>query len=105
MRRNSTFREDGSVSQPALSDTPAQPAETQGPLAVVSNDVSSNKASEAPAEPPSSVVAQDPLVGMSEGDKWGIKGLLTLMAKYPSYHALAHGMNPAELGLDLTSDV
>lgn len=41
---------------------------------------------------------------MSEADKYGIKGLLTLMAKYPSYHALVHGLNPAELGLDLSSE-
>lgn len=42
---------------------------------------------------------------MSEADKWGIKGLLALMAKYPAYNALVHGMNPADFGLDLNSDV
>lgn len=56
-----------------------------------------------PAEASSSTV-QEPLAGMSEADKWGIKGLLTLMAKYPSYHALVHGLNPTELGLDLSSE-
>lgn len=103
MRQNPAFREDGSASQPALSDPPAQPLEMRNLLGTVGNDGSSNKASEVPVEAASSA-AQDPLTGMSEGDKWGIKGLLTLMAKYPSYHALAHGMNPAELGLDLSSD-
>lgn len=103
MRQNPTFRDDGSASQPALSDTPGQPIEMRNPLATLGIDGPSNKVNEVPTEPPSSA-AQDPLFGMSEGDKWGIKGLLTLMAKYPSYHALAHGMNPAELGLDLASD-
>lgn len=103
MRQNPTFRDDGSASQPALSDAQGQPIEMRNPLATLGIDGSSNKASEVPAEP-AALAAQDPLVGMSEGDKWGIKGLLTLMAKYPSYHALAHGMNPAELGLDLASD-
>lgn len=103
MRQNPTFRDDGSASQPALSDAQGQPIEMRNPLATLGIDGSSNKANEVPAEP-AALAAQDPLVGMSEGDKWGIKGLLTLMAKYPSYHALAHGMNPAELGLDLASD-
>lgn len=104
MRQNPTFREDGSAPQPALSETPGQPIEMRNPLGALGLDEASTKVSEVPVEPSSSA-AQDPLAGMSEGDKWGIKGLLTLMAKYPSYHALAHGMNPAELGLDLTSDV
>lgn len=104
MRQNPTFRDDGSISQPALSDAPGQSLETQNSLGAVGNDGSSNKASEVPSETPSSA-AQDPLPGASDGHRWGIKGFLTLMAKYPSYHALAHGMNPAELGLDLSSDV
>ncbi|KAK7748548.1 transcriptional regulator [Cytospora paraplurivora] len=103
-RPNAIFREDGSASQPALSEAPGQPIEVRSPLAASGNEGSSNQANEAPLEA-SSLAAQDPLAGMSEGDKWGIKGLLTLMAKYPSYHALAHGMNPAELGLDLSSDI
>lgn len=103
VRPNSTLREDGSASQPALSDATGQPLEVRSPLGASGNEGPINKANEASLET-SPLVAQDPLAGMSEGDRWGIKGLLTLMAKYPSYHALAHGMNPAELGLDLTSD-
>lgn len=103
MRQNPPYREDGSASQSALSDAPGQPIEMRNPLGNLGLDETSTKVNEIPIEPQSSA-AQDPLAGMSEGDKWGIKGLLTLMAKYPSYHALAHGMNPAELGLDLTSD-
>ena len=45
----------------------------------------------------------DPLAGMAEADKWGIKGLRTLMNNYPDYHAMVVGMDPATLGLDLSA--
>lgn len=45
----------------------------------------------------------DPLAGMPEVDKWGIKGLRTLMNNYPDYHAMVVGMDPSTLGIDLTS--
>jgi len=40
---------------------------------------------------------------MSELDKWGLKGLRTLMSNYPDYNAMATGIDPAELGLDLNT--
>ena len=45
----------------------------------------------------------DPLEGMPEVDKWGIKGLRTLMNNYPDYHAMVVGMDPTSLGLDMGS--
>jgi CCR4-NOT transcription complex subunit 2 len=45
----------------------------------------------------------DPLAGMAEVDKWGIKGLRTLMNNYPDYHAMVVGMDPGSLGLDMSS--
>jgi hypothetical protein len=45
----------------------------------------------------------DLLEGMSDEDKWGIKGLKTLLANYPDYNTLILGIDPAELGLDLNS--
>ncbi|KAI3397768.1 hypothetical protein diail_10421 [Diaporthe ilicicola] len=102
-RQKSAFREDGPAPQPPLSDGPSQATEMRNPLGAIGNDASSSKDADLPAEASSSTV-QEPLAGMSEADKWGIKGLLTLMAKYPSYHALVHGLNPTELGLDLNSD-
>lgn len=45
----------------------------------------------------------DPLEGMSEIDRWGIKGLRTLMNNYPDYHAMVVGMDPTSLGLDMSS--
>lgn len=65
-------------------------------------EASSNKAGEAPTEA-SAAAVQDPLAGMSDADKWGIKGLLALMSKYPSYNALVHGMDPAQFNLDMES--
>ncbi|KAM4056856.1 NOT2 / NOT3 / NOT5 family protein [Hirsutella rhossiliensis] len=45
----------------------------------------------------------DPLAGMAAVDKWGIKGLRTLMNNYPDFHAMVVGMDPNTLGLDLSS--
>ena len=36
-------------------------------------------------------------------DKWGIKGLRTLMNNYPDFHAMVVGMDPNSLGLDMAS--
>lgn len=47
---------------------------------------------------------QDPLEGMSQIDKWGLKGLRTLMEKYPDYNALMMGMDPNTLGLDMNTN-
>ena len=51
-------------------------------------------------QPPDSV---DLLGGMPEADKWGIKGLRTLMNNYPDYHAMIVGLDPQALGLDVAS--
>ncbi|KAI1243996.1 hypothetical protein MGN70_013864 [Eutypa lata] len=51
----------------------------------------------------SPVVVHDPLAGMAPIDRWGIKGLRTLMNNYPDYTALMTGMDPTGFGLDLTS--
>lgn len=45
----------------------------------------------------------DPLNGMSAVDKWGIKGLRTLMNNYPDYQAMVVGMDPITVGLDINS--
>ena len=47
--------------------------------------------------------AVDPLAGMPAVDKWGIKGLRTLMNNYPDFHAMVVGMDPATLGVDMSS--
>lgn len=64
-------------------------------------NVSGAKASEnRENQPPESV---DLLGGMPEADKWGIKGLRTLMNNYPDYHAMIVGLDPQTLGLDVAS--
>lgn len=103
-RRKSAYREDGVASLSSIPDGSSQPTELRNSLASIGNDASASKSTDG-AEELANTAVQDPLTGMSDADKWGIKGLLTLMVKYPSYNALAHGMNPADLGLDLTSDV
>lgn len=45
----------------------------------------------------------DLLAGMPESDKWGIKGLRTLMNNYPDYHAMVLGLDHGTLGLDVNS--
>jgi CCR4-NOT transcription complex subunit 2 len=40
---------------------------------------------------------------MAAADKWGIKGMRTLMNSYPDYHAMVVGMDATTLGLDFNS--
>lgn len=69
--------------------------------AIGSNDTPSGKTGdEKESESP---VVHDPLAGMAPIDRWGIKGLRTLMNNYPDYTALMTGMDPTGFGLDLTS--
>lgn len=63
-------------------------------------DASSGKGKESELHPPELV---DPLAGMPAEDKWGIKGLRTLMSNYSDYHAMVVGMDPTSLGLDISS--
>ena len=49
------------------------------------------------------VLLNDPLAGMSEADRWSLKGLRVLMHNYPDYNSLVTGFDPTTLGLDLSS--
>jgi hypothetical protein len=40
---------------------------------------------------------------MAPIDKWGLKGIRTLMNNFPDYNALTCGMDPAALGVDMRS--
>lgn len=46
---------------------------------------------------------QDPLPGMSEMDRWGLKGFSVMMNNFPDYAALVTGSDMANFGLDLNS--
>ncbi|KAK3177817.1 hypothetical protein K4F52_009421 [Lecanicillium sp. MT-2017a] len=76
----------------SLADGALQDADGRPPAEAVSG--------ESKDEPQGTV---DPLSGMSAADKWGIKGLRTLMHNYPDYHAMVLGMDPSSLGLDMSS--
>lgn len=45
----------------------------------------------------------DPLAGMTELDRWGLKGFTTLMSNYPSYAHLVCGRDLSNMGFDLNS--
>ncbi|KAM7204492.1 CobW/HypB/UreG, nucleotide-binding domain containing protein [Naviculisporaceae sp. PSN 640] len=73
----------------------------RNPLGAIGNDPPTGKAKEEESVHVGEV--QDPLEGMAPIDKWGLKGLRTLMNNYPDYNALACGIDPSTLGLDVNS--
>ncbi|KAJ4412422.1 transcriptional regulator [Gnomoniopsis sp. IMI 355080] len=103
-RRGSVFREDGSsFAQPSITDATGPTSDMRNSVGAIGNDGTASKAGDVPAEGSASAAPEDPLAGMSEADKWGIKGLLALMGKYPTYSALVHGMDTRDFHLDLDS--
>lgn len=94
------FRDDALSSQSPKD--PTQPSEGRNPLgAIGTSETQSNKNKD--DEDMQSPAVRDPLAGMAEIDKWGIKGLRTLMNNYPDYAACITGLDPTTFGLDLTS--
>lgn len=75
--------------------------ESRNPLGAIGNDGSEQPRDDKDSLEVPEVV--DPLAGMAEVDKWGIKGLRTLMNNYPDYHAMVVGMDPSSFGLDMSS--
>ncbi len=74
----------------------------RNPLGAIGNDPpTAGKGKEEDKTPASQV--QDPLEGMAPIDKWGLKGLRTLMNNFPDYNALTCGIDPATLGIDMRS--
>lgn len=89
------YREDSMASHGSANDGMSS---RNNPLGAIGNDAPTMKGKE--EEKP---LVQDPLEGMAPIDKWGLKGLHTLMNNYPDYNALTVGIDPAHLGLDLRS--
>jgi CCR4-NOT transcription complex subunit 2 len=78
--------------------------EARNPLGAIGvNELLLTKGKKEEEEEIRSPEPQDPLAGMSEADKWGFKGLRTLMNNYPDYNALVTGIDPSTLGFDLSS--
>jgi hypothetical protein len=70
-------------------------------LGAIGNDAPTGKGKEE-EKPPTNQV-QDPLEGMALIDKWGLKGLRTLMNNFPDYNALTCGSDASAMGVDLRS--
>lgn len=73
----------------------------KNPHGAIGNDPPAGKGKE--EEKGSANQVQDPLEGMAPIDKWGLKGLRTLMNNFPDYNALTCGLDPASLGVDMRS--
>ncbi|KAL2267636.1 hypothetical protein VTJ83DRAFT_4913 [Remersonia thermophila] len=73
----------------------------RNPPGAIGTNPSSSKAKE--EEKANASQVQDPLEGMAPIDKWGLKGLRTLMNNFPDYNALTCGLDPATLGIEMRS--
>ncbi|KAJ1333624.1 CCR4-NOT transcription complex subunit 2 [Microdochium nivale] len=87
---------------PSHSSPQDSPADSRHPLGVISS-IDSLAVKEQEDSGFQAQAGQDPLSGMTEIDKWGIKGLRTLMHNYPDYSSLVTGMDPQTFGLDLAT--
>jgi CCR4-NOT transcription complex subunit 2 len=92
------FREDGMAAQ---DDSTLLQMENRKALGAIGKDAPSGKGKEEESSRQEEV--QDPLEGMPPIDKWGLKGLHTLMNNFPDYNALTVGIDPATLGIELGS--
>lgn len=97
-RQKSGTLRDGSLT--AGEESP-QASDARKPLGAIGNTSTSTEGKEHEESPTPEV--QDPLAGMAPEDKWGLKGLRTLMNNYPDYNAMVLGIDPNSLGLDLAS--
>lgn len=96
--KQSPYGDDGRSSQLALSDTAAQQSvDARSNPGGIGLDGSVGKPGAENGSVPGSVV-KDPLAGMAPIDKWGLKGLRTLISSNPGYSMAMSG-----LGLDLAS--
>lgn len=78
-----------------------QPSEGRNPLGAIGNDTPGGNSKD--DDETSSSAVHDPLAGMAPIDKWGIKGLRTLMHNYPDYSSAITGVDPANFGLNLSA--
>jgi len=100
-QKPSGYREDSLASHSSVGDGPALLSGNRNPLGAIGNDPPTGKLKE--EEKGRANEFQDPLEGMAPIDKWGIKGLRTLMNNHPDYNGLVCGADPSVLGLNLNS--
>lgn len=99
--RSPVGEDEGRQKPPGYRDDATEPVAGRNPHGVIGNDPPSAKGKEEDKAAASQV--QDPLDGMPAIDKWGLKGLRTLMNNFPDYNALTCGINPSSLGMDMRS--
>ncbi|ORY63250.1 CobW/HypB/UreG, nucleotide-binding domain-containing protein [Pseudomassariella vexata] len=88
----------------ATPDSPVQSTDGRNPLGAVGNDAPVSKANPGTEEKEGQpTTVHDPLAGMAPIDKWGLKGLRTLMNNYPDYNAAVTGVDPTQFGLNMQS--
>lgn len=92
------FRQD-SVASPTSAQ---ESSEGRAPLGAIGNEVPT--AQDRDEQDSQSLAVHDPLSGMSPVDKWGIKGLRTLMNNYSDYTSAVAGVDPSHFGLNLQSN-
>ncbi|KAK5660226.1 hypothetical protein OQA88_12760 [Cercophora sp. LCS_1] len=90
-QKPSGYREDSLASHSSLGDG----ASNRNPLGAIGNDAPAGKLKE--EEKARAAEVQDPLEGMAPIDRWGIKGLRTLLNNYQDYNALTIGIDSASL--------
>lgn len=94
------FREEGSGKTRSAGDGTSALPEKRNRLGNSGADAATGRAREE-SNGNSTPDVVDPLAGMAAVDKWGIKGLRTLMNNYPDFQAMVVGMDPTTLGFDL----
>ncbi|KAL1879364.1 hypothetical protein VTK73DRAFT_7095 [Phialemonium thermophilum] len=100
-QKDSTFRDEGMASQTPFPDGTNPGTENRNPLGAIGNEAPASKAKDSSTNLGTDV--QDPLAGMAPIDKFGLKGLRTLINNYPDYNALIVGIDPSSFGLDLST--
>lgn len=99
-QKDSPFREDSMASQSSLTGQ-GPISENRNPHGAIGNDPSNVKGKETKD---SGSQPKDPLAGFSDKDRWGLRGLSHLMHNYPDFNSLVCGVDPAQLGIDLTAN-
>jgi CCR4-NOT transcription complex subunit 2 len=92
------FRQD-SVGSPTSAQ---EPSEGRTALGAIGNDFAAMK--DRGDKDGKSPAIHDPLAGMAPLDKWGIKGLRTLMNNYSDYTSAVTGVDPNHFGLNLQAN-
>ncbi|KAF7532509.1 hypothetical protein G7054_g7878 [Neopestalotiopsis clavispora] len=92
------FRQDSVASPTSVQDQ----SEARASLSAIGNEVPTVKDND--EKESQSPVTHDPLSGMPPVDKWGIKGLRTLMNNYSDYTSAVTGVDPNHFGLNLQSN-